>query len=186
MKKDMPSPVPRWHLPPKPRPIRRASNRLPGRKVPRELEHLTGFSVIAVADGAQRRYAQALKPFKLAIPDFMVLAVVVRQDGIVAADICDRIGLSAQRVSEILCELERNAYVERDVKVTDFRYKGCWLTNLGRDLWPHAQAAVNKADSGLHLEMPEVQRVAIRRLLLGLVPGSRLDVRVARYGAPVP
>lgn len=182
MKKDMPMPAPRWYEPPKPRPIPRASNRLPGRRVPRELEGWTGFSIIAVADGAQRRYAHALKPHGLTITDFMILAVIVRQDGIVGADIADRVGLSAQRVSEILCELDRNAYIMRDVKTVDFRYKGCWLSTTGRDVYTLAVAAINQADHSLHLEMPPTSRVALRRLLLGLVPGSRLDVRLARYG----
>lgn len=182
LKKDMPMPAPRWHESPKPRPIPRATNQLPGRKVPRELEHLTGFAVIAVADAAQRHYSRALKPLGLTITDVLVLAVVVRQDGIVAADIADRVGLSMQRVSEVLCELDRNAYVERDVKVRDFRYKGCWLSNLGRDLWAQAEAAVNRADRGLHLDMSDSAKVALRKLLLGLVPASRLDVRMARYG----
>jgi DNA-binding MarR family transcriptional regulator len=150
--------------------------------VPRELEHLTGFSLIAVADAAQRHYARALQRIGITITDFMILAVIVRQDGIVASDICDRVGLSPQRVSESLCDLDRAAFIYRDVKVPDFRYKGCWLSNLGRDMWADAEAAVARADRQLHLEMPEHRRTALRKLLLGLVPSSRIDIRRARYG----
>jgi DNA-binding MarR family transcriptional regulator len=182
LKKDMPMPAPRWYEPPKPRPMPRASHRLPGRKVPRELEHWTGFSVIAVADGAQRRYFAALKKLHLTIPEFMVLAVVVKQDGIVACDIAERLGISPQRVSEILCEFDRNEYIVRDTKVYDFRYKGCWLSNRGRDVYAEAAAAISRADHALHLDMSEQRRIALRKLLLGLVPGSRVDAYVGRYG----
>jgi hypothetical protein len=83
LKKDMPTPPARWYEPPKPRLMPRASFRLPGRKVPRELEHLTGFSIIGAADQVQRRYAKALRRHELTIPEFMVLAVVAKNEGIV-------------------------------------------------------------------------------------------------------
>jgi DNA-binding MarR family transcriptional regulator len=172
----------RWHDPPKPRPMPRASYRLPGRKVPRELEHWTGFSVIALADAAQQHYSRVLRKLNMTITDFIVLAVIVRQDGICATDIAERAGLSRQRISTVLCEFDRSAWIERDVKVGDFRYKGVWLSNLGRDAWEEACAAIHRADRLLHLDMPESRRVALRKLLLGLVPGSASEVRMARRG----
>lgn len=171
-----------WYEPPEPRPIKRASNQLPGRKVPHDLEHLTGFAVIAVADAAQRHYARALKRFGMTITHFMVLAVVVRRDGICASDLADRTGLSRQRISHIVCEFDRWAWIERDVKVHDFRYKGIWLSNRGRDVYEEARAAVNRADHGLHLDMSQSRRVALRKLLLGLVPVSRVDTAMRRRG----
>jgi DNA-binding MarR family transcriptional regulator len=158
----------------------RASHRLPGRKVPRELEHWTGFSVIAVAEAAQRHYSKALANLNMTITEFMVLAVIVRQDGICATDIAERAGLSRQRISTVLCEFDRSAWIERDIKVHDFRYKGVWLSNLGRDAWEEACAAVHRADRHIHLDLPESKRIALRKLLLGLVPGSASDVRMAR------
>jgi DNA-binding MarR family transcriptional regulator len=158
--------------PPHLRPTTRASYRLPGRKVPRELEHWTGFALIAAGDGALRRYARALEPLGLTLQDFMVMSVVLKRDGICAGAVGERLGMSRQRVSQILCALDRLGLVGREVKWGDFRRKGIWLSSSGKEMWEAGREAISRADKALHLEMSDPARRQLRQLLLSLVPGD--------------
>jgi DNA-binding MarR family transcriptional regulator len=162
----------RLQLPLHKRPTRRASHRLPGRRVPQALEHWTGFALIAAADAAQWRYARALEPLGLTIQEFLVISVVVKADGISAGAVGDRLGMSRRHVSKVLCTLDRIGLIGRELDIRDLRRKGIWLSLDGKELYERARHAISVADNALHQDMDPSKRQTLRWLLLCLVPGD--------------
>lgn len=154
----------------------------PGRRVPASLEHWTGFALMAVADSAERYYVRALEKVPLTLPEFLVMAVIARDDGIAATDICDAIGMSKQQASRILSRFERVGYVGRSLKMLDFRYKGVWFTDAGRDTFEAARNEINTAERQVLRDVAVERQVALRSLLLGLVPLEETGwERIRRY-----
>jgi DNA-binding MarR family transcriptional regulator len=159
------------------RPAPRASHRLPGLKVPRPIEHWTGFALIAAADSAQRRYSHVLQAYGLTVQDFMVLSVVAGREGMTGGWISERLGVSRQLVSKILCRLDRIGFIARAIRLNDFRSKDIWLSDDGKAHYASMCEAIDRIDRGLHEKMAPHQRVALRRLLLHLVPGEQTFIR---------
>jgi DNA-binding MarR family transcriptional regulator len=166
-------------------PLPRANHRVLSMKVPPPLEHWTGFALLAAADAAQHRYEPVLRKWGLSPQEFMVLSVVAAREGMTGGWIAERLGVSRQRVSQILCRLDRIGFVGRAIRLNDFRSKDIWLSADGKKHYADMCAAIDRADAALHEELSPEMRAALRRFLLHIVPGERSYIRWnARHDPP--
>jgi len=128
-----------------------------------DLQRGLGFRLGAAWRRVDRLYGRALEPLGLPHAHGAVLAAVLAEPGLHAADLAQRTGFEASTVSRLVCELCRRKFLRREADPEDGRARLVFAGKRGEDLRDDLVAAIRRADDRLRGELGDAAADAIIR-----------------------
>ena len=117
-----------------------------------DLDQMLCFAVYRAEHAFTRVYRSALEPLGLTYPQFLVMRLLWRQDGLSVGEISARLGLDSGTVTPILKRLALMGLVNRERRSDDERRVDIRLTAAGRALKEKSQAAMACVDEAVGMD----------------------------------
>lgn len=130
------------------------------------LRQFIGYNMKRAYLQVQDDMARTLEPFGLRVGTFSALAVIMGSPGISQTQLSDVLNIKRSGVVVVVDDLERAGAVERKPVVTDRRAYALHVTKAGKQLWKHAEAAVQAHEAALFAELDAQERRALQDLLV--------------------
>lgn len=108
---------------------------------PTKLEQQLCFEVYKASSNFSKMYAKALEPFNLTFPQYLVLLVLWEEDGLLAKNIGERLGLGTGTLNPIISRMIEQGRLTKQQSEKDKRAFTILLTEKAHD----EQAAVEQA-----------------------------------------
>ena len=127
-----------------------------------------GYLLYRVTAALRPEATAALKPFGLALPEFVCMRILSMRPGRSSAELARDINVSPQAMNTVLRGLEDKGAVARPASVPSGRALPAQLTAEGRTQLKHAEAAVRVADERVLANLTPAQRREFKRLLAAI------------------
>lgn len=129
-----------------------------------------GYALIKAAQAWRHAVAQALHPYGITTPQFLVLIAVHRAAARghlppTQRDIGDRLGMDPNTVSQVIRGLQQRELLERAPHPGDGRARALWLTPAGRDLTATCSQTVRALNSNFFGVLDTVRTAQLRASL---------------------
>ncbi|ANU27010.1 MarR family winged helix-turn-helix transcriptional regulator [Planococcus versutus] len=111
-------------------------------KQPTKLEQQLCFEVYKASSNFSKMYANALEPFKLTFPQYLVLLVLWEENDVLTKNISERLGLGIGTVNPIIKRMIDNGHLIKKQSQTDKRAFVISLTEQAKDEQPAIEKAV--------------------------------------------
>ena len=127
-----------------------------------------GYLLYRVTAALRPEATAALKPFGLALPEFVCMRILAMRPGRSNAELARDINVSPQAMNMVLRGLQDKGAVTRPASVPSGRALPAQLTAEGKKLLRRAEAAVKIADDRVLANLTPAQRREFKRLLAAL------------------
>ncbi len=124
-----------------------------------------GYLLYRVTAALRPEATAALKPFGLALPEFVCMRILAMRPGRSNAELARDINVSPQAMNMVLRGLQEKSMVTRPASVPSGRALPAQLTAEGKTLLRRAEAAVKIADERVLANLTPAQRRELKRLL---------------------
>jgi DNA-binding MarR family transcriptional regulator len=124
-----------------------------------------GYLLYRVTAALRPAVTAELRPFGLALPEFVCLRILSLSPGRSSAELARETNVSAQAMNAVLRGLQEMGAVARPASVSSGRARPAQLTASGRDLLKRAEAAVHVADDRVLANLTPADRRQFKRLL---------------------
>lgn len=131
------------------------------------LENQLCFSLYAAAHAIKKAYRPLLDALGLTYPQYLILIVLWKTDGLKVSDIGQRLSLDSGTLTPVLKRLETSGLVRRTRRPQDEREVEIALTPQGRAL--RTRALDVRREIVRQLDMSESEIAALRTELNGLI-----------------
>jgi DNA-binding MarR family transcriptional regulator len=133
-------------------------------------DELLLLRLVRVVNLAARPFAQSVgREHQLSLPEWRVMAVVARQPGITASQLCDLCGMDKMTVSRALAGLEQSQRLARVADEHDHRCSRLHLSEAGLTLHAIVHEAARARESELFAGMTRTDRERLTTILDKLV-----------------
>ena len=130
-----------------------------------------GYLLYRVTAALRPEATAVLKPFGLALPEFVCMRILSFRPGRSSAELARDINVSPQAMNTVLRGLQDKGAVTRPATVSSGRALPAQLTAEGKALLKRAEAAVKVADERVLANLTPAQRREFKRLLAMLGSG---------------
>ena len=124
-----------------------------------------GYLLYRVTAALRPEATAALRPFGLALPEFVCMRILAMRPGRSNAELARDINVSPQAMNMVLRGLQDKGVVTRPASVPSGRALPAQLTAEGKTLLRRAEAAVKIADERVLANLTQAQRRELKRLL---------------------
>ena len=124
-----------------------------------------GYLLYRVTAALRPEATAALKPFGLALPEFVCMRILAMRPERSNAELARDINVSPQAMNMVLRGLQEKSMVTRPASVPSGRALPAQLTAEGKTLLRRAEAAVKIADERVLANLTPAQRRELKRLL---------------------
>lgn len=131
------------------------------------LENQLCFSLYAAAHAIKKAYRPLLEELGLTYPQYLILIVLWKTDGLKVSDIGQRLNLDSGTLTPVLKRLETSGFVRRTRRLQDEREVEIGLTAPGRALRDQAIGVRREIVHQLKMSEPEI--AALRSDLNALI-----------------
>ena len=131
------------------------------------LENQLCFSLYAAAHAIKKAYRPLLDELGLTYPQYLILIVLWKTDGLKVSDIGQRLALDSGTLTPVLKRLEASGFVRRARRVNDEREVEISLTQEGAALRDHALGV--RREIVRQLQMSDQEIAALRGDLNALI-----------------
>ena len=142
-----------------------------------DLENFVPYRITVLASHIAVTFAkQHAERFGLSIPEWRVVAVLGRYDGLSSGEVMERTSMDKAKVSRAVTRLTAAGIIHRDENVKDLRSNHLHLTARGRDIHDKITPIAQRLEQDLLSALTEDERRAFLRTL------ETLDRRVREMG----
>ena len=141
---------------------------------PLDLDNQLCFALYAAAHAIKKAYRPLLDELGLTYPQYLILLVLWKADGLKVSDIGERLSLDSGTLTPVLKRLEAASLIRRTRRIQDEREVEIALTPAGRELRERAIGVRCRIVD--QLKMSEREIAALRRDLNGVIATLGEDV----------
>jgi DNA-binding MarR family transcriptional regulator len=134
-------------------------------------DHPLGYLLYRVMASLRPAVSAELRPFDLALPEFVCLRILSLFPGRSSAELARDTNVSPQAMNNVLRGLQERGAVTRPATVSSGRALPAQLTSKGRALLKRAEAAVHEADRRALANLTPAEQRELRRLLEAAASG---------------
>jgi DNA-binding MarR family transcriptional regulator len=157
---------------------------LPTERPDHDLDHSVGYLLNRAASIIAARFSDDLKPHKINLQAWRVLAALRHEDGQTLSDLASHTGAELSYLSRAVAALEEKGYIRRHASAADRRNLHLSLTDKGRDvvgeLAPRAWDIERASMSGVSAEELAATLKTLRAIYTNLVDSCQSDTGVNR------
>lgn len=132
-------------------------------------ENSFGWMIKMLAKSIDNQMLKALEPHDLNLEQFIIIMILLEQDGLIQSDIGKKSNLPSYTVTRNLDVLEKKALITRDKHESSRRSYRIHLTTQCKMLSPKLFSAVTAVNAQITSNLDEKQIVNLRRLLKKLI-----------------
>jgi len=136
-----------------------------------QLDQQTCFAVYSTTLALQKAYRQLLAPLKLTYPQYLVMLMLWKQDGLTVSAIGARLYLDSATLTPLLKRLAQQGYLLRQRAEHDERHVQIYLTEAGRALREVALSIPPQVVQRSQLSLAQLQQLKaqLEQLRTGLL-----------------
>jgi MarR family transcriptional regulator, organic hydroperoxide resistance regulator len=134
------------------------------------------FNVGRVMRRINSYYEERLAPFKLTPAQYLILSVLLRQNGIGVSEIGERVTFDVATLTGIIDRMEKNGFVKRRPNLNDRRSVLVFLTPKAREIGPRIVEFANELDETLQ-KCSKPEEMAVFEKVLKALASTAIENR---------
>lgn len=137
--------------------------------MPSELEAHLGYWLRFVSNHVSHAFALKVEAHGVTVAEWVVLRDLLDAGAVPPSQIAERMGVTRGAITKLADRLIGKGLVTRTAREDDRRFQTLAITDAGRALVPDLAGLADANDAAFFGHMPDTDRMALLRLLTGLV-----------------